>query len=103
MTKLVAREIEKLRDQIRRHDYLYYVKNEPEISDREYDALYEELMRLEGEHPELVTPDSPTQKVGGEPLEEFEPADHIEIRFSLMSKTMDNKAMVAHDVIILFL
>jgi len=70
-------KIEELREKVRYHNYLYYVKNEPEISDREFDALMEELLALEREHPELVTSDSPTQKVGGEPLEEFETAEHI--------------------------
>ena len=72
-----ARSIEKLRQGISRHNYLYYVKNEPEISDREFDALMAELQRLEQEHPDLVTPDSPTQKVGGQPISEFQTAEHI--------------------------
>jgi len=80
-----ARRIEKLREEINRHNYLYYVKNEPEISDREFDALMAELVRLEREHPELVTPDSPTQKVGGAPIEEFRSAEHI-----LPMLSMDN-------------
>ena len=57
--------IERLRRTICCHNRLYYVDNAPEISDREFDALFEELQKLEGEHPELVTPDSPTQRVGG--------------------------------------
>lgn len=76
MPERLAERIERLRAKIRYHDYLYYVLNSPEISDREFDALMEELQRLEREHPELVTPDSPTQKVGGEPLEEFTAAEH---------------------------
>ncbi|MGC9454617.1 MAG: NAD-dependent DNA ligase LigA [Phycisphaerae bacterium] len=68
--------IEQLREEIRRHDWLYYVKAEPEISDRQYDKLLEELERLEKKHPELVTPDSPTQRVGGEPIEGFETVTH---------------------------
>jgi len=72
-----ARRIAKLREEIERHNYLYYVKNEPEISDREFDALMAELVRLEREHPELLTPDSPSQKVGGEPIEQFQTAEHI--------------------------
>ena len=77
MPKGAEERIEELRRKIRRHNYLYYVLNQPEISDREFDALLEELRRLEDEHPELVTPDSPTQKVGGEPLEEFSTAEHL--------------------------
>jgi DNA ligase (NAD+) len=68
--------IEELRELIRYHNRRYYIEDAPEISDAEYDALYQELETLEGEHPELVTPDSPTQRVGGEPLEEFEQVRH---------------------------
>jgi len=77
MPKGAEERIEELRRKIRRHNYLYYVLNQPEISDREFDALLDELRRLEDEHPDLVTPDSPTQKVGGEPLEEFSTAGHL--------------------------
>lgn len=68
--------IEELRDQIRHHDYLYYVQNEPEISDADYDALMRELEALESRFPEFVTPDSPTQRVGGQPSELFAPVEH---------------------------
>ncbi len=68
--------VEELRDQIRYHDYRYYVLNEPEISDAEYDELMRELRALEEEFPELVTPDSPTQRVGGQPAELFAPVQH---------------------------
>jgi len=65
-----------LRDAIRRHDRLYYVDAAPELSDRDYDRLYRELVELEQAHPERVTPDSPTQRVGGEPLKAFAPVAH---------------------------
>ncbi len=65
-----------LREQIRRHDYLYFVLARPEISDREYDQLYAELERLEKRFPDLITPDSPTQRVGGQPLKEFPSLRH---------------------------
>ncbi|HPZ99649.1 MAG TPA: NAD-dependent DNA ligase LigA, partial [Phycisphaerae bacterium] len=65
-----------LREEIRRHDYAYYVLAEPVISDREYDRLFAELKQLEAEHPELVTPDSPTQRVGGQPLSGFRQVRH---------------------------
>lgn len=68
--------IGRLREEIERHNYLYYVKGEPEISDREYDRLYAELVDLEKAHPELITPESPTQRVGGEPLGEFATVRH---------------------------
>ena len=67
----VEKTIEKLRDEIRRHDDLYYLNENPEISDREYDALMEQLRELEAKHPELVTPDSPTQRVAGRAAEGF--------------------------------
>ncbi len=76
MAKPVAREIEGLREEIRRHDYLYYVLARPEIPDRQYDRLMERLRKLEAAHPELITPDSPTQRVGGEPLEQFPSVRH---------------------------
>jgi len=63
--------IKALRDEIRRHDELYYLNENPEISDREYDALLEKLRELESRHPELITADSPTQRVGGKPAESF--------------------------------
>ena len=65
------KDIEALRDQIRHHDELYYLQENPEISDREYDALMQQLRELEAKHPELITPDSPTQRVAGRPAEGF--------------------------------
>ena len=81
--KATAREIEKLRDQIRRHDELYYVENAPEISDREYDELMEKLQKLEQAYPESVTFDSPTQRVGGRPAEGFPEVVHTRQMLSL--------------------
>jgi DNA ligase (NAD+) len=81
--RTIAREIEKLRDEIRRHDELYYVENAPEISDREYDELLEKLQKLEEANPELVTPDSPTQRVGGRPAEGFPEVVHTRPMMSL--------------------
>ncbi len=74
--KGVYNRILQLREEINRHDYLYYVLASPEITDREYDSLYTELRELEQANPDLITPDSPTQRVGGEPLEEFENVEH---------------------------
>src|ERR1700690_4317309 len=78
-----ARKIEKLRDELRRHEHLYYVLDAPEISDADYDALMNELKKLEAAHPELVTPDSPTQRVGGKPAEGFKKAQHSRPMLSL--------------------
>ena len=71
-----ARRIEELRDEIRRHDRLYYVEANPEVSDLEYDRLFSELRELEREHPDLVSSTSPTQRVGGEPLDGLQPVIH---------------------------
>jgi DNA ligase (NAD+) len=71
-----AKTIDKLRDEIRRHDYLYYVLNAPEISDREYDRLFVQLKELEASHPLLITPDSPTQRVSGQPITAFKSIRH---------------------------
>ncbi len=81
--KDVQRKIETLRDQIRRHENLYYVLDAPEISDAEFDALVNELKALEKEHPDLVTPDSPTQRVGGKPREGFVKLQHSSPMLSL--------------------
>lgn len=77
------REIEQLRDEIRRHEELYYVLDNPEISDVEYDKLLERLKQLEDQHPELVTPDSPTQRVGGRPADGFAEVVHRRPMLSL--------------------
>jgi len=71
-----VKRIEELRRELRRHDHLYYVEARPEISDRRYDELMAELKALEDAHAELVTVDSPTQRVGGEPIEGFETVEH---------------------------
>lgn len=72
----IQKEIEKLRREIEKHSKLYYVYDAPVISDYEYDMLMNRLKALESEHPELITPDSPTQRVGGEALSQFEPVQH---------------------------
>lgn len=72
----VQKEIISLRRELERHNRLYYVEDAPEISDYEYDMLMQRLKALEAEHPELITIDSPTQKVGGEALSKFEPVRH---------------------------
>ena len=72
-----------LRETLNRHNRLYYVEARPEISDREYDRLYDELKRLEADHPELVSPESPTQRVGGAPLKAFRNVRHLRPMMSL--------------------
>ena len=81
--KSPARDVEKLREEIRRHEELYYVYDSPEISDRDYDELLERLQLLEQANPELITPDSPTQRVGGRPAEGFPEVVHRRPMLSL--------------------
>jgi len=88
-----ANRTSELRRQIERHDYRYYVIDDPEISDARYDALMRELRELEAAHPELVTPDSPTQRVGGQPSREF-----VEVRHSVPMLSLDN-ALAELDVV----
>ncbi|MBN2355364.1 NAD-dependent DNA ligase LigA [candidate division KSB1 bacterium] len=76
MSEAVKNRIQKLRDQLHYHNYRYYVLDDPEISDAEYDRLMRELIALEQQHPDLVTPDSPTQRIGGAPLDVFSSAEH---------------------------
>lgn len=83
------KKIGKLRKVIRHHDYLYYVKNEPEISDKEYDKLVEKLENLEEKYPDLVTPGSPTQRVGAKPAEEFEEVKHVKPMLSIDTGNKD--------------
>src|SRR5712692_1935901 len=71
-----AKRAAELRKLIDHHNYKYYVEDKPEISDREFDKLLEELKQIEAEHPELVIPESPTQRVGGEPIGEFAQVTH---------------------------
>ncbi len=75
--KRIKKEIEKLREEIRYHDHKYYIENQPVISDKEYDQLMQRLIKLEEKYPQFITPDSPTQRVGGAPAEEFEESKHI--------------------------
>ena len=78
-----ASEINQLRDEIRRHDRLYHEEAAPEISDLEYDRLMERLVELETAHPEFVTPDSPTQRVGGDPVSHLSEVEHLEPMLSI--------------------
>jgi DNA ligase (NAD+) len=81
----IKKKLEALRDQIRYHEHRYYVLDSPEISDLEFDRMLEELKKLESEHPQLITPDSPTQRVGGKPREGF-----VKVRHSSPMLSLDN-------------
>src|SRR5882724_9471983 len=89
-------KIESLREEIRHHEYRYYVLDDPEIADAEFDRLMNELKRLEAEHPELVTPDSPTQRVGGKPREGFQKIRHSSPMLSL-DNALDESELRAFD------
>jgi DNA ligase (NAD+) len=75
--------IDELRREIRRHDYLYYVKDRPEISDEAFDRLFDTLKRIEERFPDLITPDSPTQRIGGKPQKQFRVLEHMAAMLSL--------------------
>nr|MBA3611550.1 hypothetical protein [Nitrospirales bacterium] len=90
----VRRKLEDLKHAIRRHDELYYVQSRPEISDAEYDQLFRELQALENQYPDLRTPDSPTQRVGGAPLAQFSKIPHEFPLLSLDSE-MDEERVLA--------
>ena len=89
-------EVERLREQIDHHNYRYYVLDQPEISDAEFDRLMRRLEALEREHPELLTPDSPTQRVGAKPSERFAVVVHRKMMLSL-ANAMDSAEMVEFD------
>ena len=92
MSKAQAtKRIEELRTELRRHEHLYYVMDAPVISDAEYDALMNELKGLETQHPDLVTPDSPTQRVGGKPAEGFQKVRHSRPMLSLDNAYTDEE------------
>jgi DNA ligase (NAD+) len=83
MAKDLEKKLEALREKIRHHEYRYFVLDDPEISDAQFDQLTHELKQLEAKHPELVTPDSPTQRVGGKPRQGFGKAPHSSPMLSL--------------------
>ena len=107
----VQEEILRLRRELEYHNKLYYVLDAPVISDYEYDMMMQRLKLLEAEHPELITPDSPTQRVGGQALSQFEPVRHqvpLESLTDVFSheelfafgERMDNLIAQAHDYVV---
>lgn len=93
---MIKEKIEKLRKLIHHHDHQYYVLDKPEITDQEYDKLFRELKELEAKHPQLITPDSPTQRVGGQPLRSFHTVKHKTPLLSL-ENAMDLDELDAFD------
>ena len=96
MPSSVEKKIEELRNQIIKHDYNYYVLAEPVISDESYDKLVKELEKLEAENPNLVTPDSPTQRVGKDITKEFKPVKH-KIPMLSLANTYDEQDLYDFD------
>ncbi len=94
--RAVVERIAELRSLIRHHEYRYYVLDSPEVSDAEYDALFRELEDVEAAHPELITPDSPTQRVGGEPLPGFGQVRHGEPMLSLANAKNEDELRAWH-------
>ena len=92
----VVKQAEKLRKELNRHNHLYYVLDQPEISDGQYDIIIRELRKLEEENPELVTPDSPTQRVGDQPAEGFDQAEHPVPLLSLGNAFDDEELLAWH-------
>src|SRR5436189_6274244 len=90
----IAKEIEQLREEIRRHERKYFIEANPEISDQQFDRLLEQLKKLEAEHPELLTADSPTQRVGGEPIKNFRTVEHARPMLSI-DNTYDRDEVLA--------
>jgi DNA ligase (NAD+) len=98
-TKDIERRAAELREQVAHHNYRYHVLDDPDVSDAEYDRLFDELKRLEDEHPELATPDSPTQRVGAAPSDKFRKVDHLTPMGSLEKvTTAETLAKWADDV-----
>lgn len=91
ISETTLKHIEKLRSEIREHNYKYYVLNSPSISDAKYDRLFRELQDLEAKYPELITPDSPTQRVGAEPLKQFKQVKHEVPMLSLQNAFKENE------------
>src|SRR5205807_2834180 len=83
MSTAPEQRLKELRDAIRHHEERYYIHSDPEISDEQFDALLHELERLEAEHPDLVSADSPTQRVAGRPVAGFETVEHVAPMLSL--------------------
>ena len=96
MAGSIQQRVQHLRKKIRRHDQAYYVLGHPTISDRKYDELLSELSRLEKENPDLLTPDSPTQRVGGSPIEGFTHVTHAPSMLSV-DNTYDEKQLREFD------
>src|SRR3954466_13636014 len=97
MPESIEKRLAKLRDQLNRANHLYYIEARPEISDREYDKLMQELIDLEKEHPDLLTPDSPTQRVGGDVQTELKPVRHAVPMMSIDNTYSEDEVRAFHE------
>ncbi len=93
----IKSRIEKLRAELNRNNYLYYVLDSPEISDADYDAMMQELKKLEEQYPQFLTPDSPTQRVGAAPVEAFGVVEHPQPLLSLANAFSDEEVYAWHE------
>src|SRR6185436_16606871 len=91
-----AQRIERLRAELDRHNYLYFIEAKPQVSDQEFDRLMHELIDLEAKHPELITPDSPSQRVGGKPIDGFKTVEHA-VRMMSIDNTYNEEELRAFD------
>ncbi len=96
MSDNIEKKIEELRETLNYHSHKYYVEDDPQISDFEYDAMYRELENLESERPDLIAPDSPTQRVGGKPLEGFDKVVHA-VQMQSLSDVFNEEELFAFD------
>ncbi|HVT87462.1 MAG TPA: NAD-dependent DNA ligase LigA [Tepidisphaeraceae bacterium] len=96
MAESAKQRIQQLRDELNHHNYLYHVLAKPQITDLEYDRLMKELEALEKQHPDLVTPDSPTQRIGGEPIDGFRSVEHA-VRMMSIDNTYNEEEIRAFD------
>ena len=92
----IKQQIDQLREQLREHNYLYYVLDEPSIPDVEYDRLFQQLKHLETAHPELISSDSPTQRVGAQPLAAFQQVQH-RIPMLSLDNVFNEEELIAFD------
>src|SRR5262245_52158427 len=96
MPESAQKRIEKLRSELNRHNYNYFVLSKPQISDQEFDRMMHELIDLETQHPDLLTPDSPSQRVGGEPIDSFRSVEHA-LRMMSIDNTYNEGELRAFD------
>src|SRR5688572_29819627 len=96
MSAADAKRIEQLRAELDRHNYLYFIEGKPQISDQQFDRLMRELVELEAKRPDLIAPDSPSQRVGGKPIDGFKTVEHA-VRMMSIDNTYSEEELRAFD------